>query len=292
MGININGLRFLLYAKQCGTDYSQTAMIGRQGLHLSFDQFKQVFVEEFLYDLPLPELKSMFQTKYAEGVLEFLGAKTVHSFDVSTYEGCTHTHDFNLPIDPEFHQTYSCIIDGGSLEHIFNFPTAVVNCMNMVAQNGHFLTITPANNYLGHGLYQFSPELFQSLLMPVNGYDHCQTFVHEGRDAKHWYKVNNPIRQKGIVNFSNNEKTLMLVMAQRTEILPLLQKTPVQDYELVAQKGNQAQPNQSSGGMAVLKKLIPVAIKRWLLNYLPKKLPDHTFRPFYPHKAAPHQKPS
>ena len=39
MGINVNGLRFLLYAKSAGVDFTKTAMIGRQGLHLSFHQF-------------------------------------------------------------------------------------------------------------------------------------------------------------------------------------------------------------------------------------------------------------
>ena len=33
---------------------------------------------------------------YAETLLQYLGAKDVHSFDFSNYEGATHVHDMNL----------------------------------------------------------------------------------------------------------------------------------------------------------------------------------------------------
>jgi hypothetical protein len=35
MGINKQGVRFLLHAKESGVDYRKSAMIGRQGLHLA-----------------------------------------------------------------------------------------------------------------------------------------------------------------------------------------------------------------------------------------------------------------
>jgi len=43
---------------------------------------------------------------------------------------------------------YTTVIDGGSLEHVFNFPQAIANCMNMVAVGGHFIGLSPANNFL------------------------------------------------------------------------------------------------------------------------------------------------
>ncbi len=41
MGLDINGTRFMLYAKTLGVDYSRSAMVGRQGLHLSPSEFKK-----------------------------------------------------------------------------------------------------------------------------------------------------------------------------------------------------------------------------------------------------------
>src|SRR5437762_12288642 len=86
---------------------------------------------------------------YAEEFLKYLGAKTVHSLDNSDYEGATHVHDMNKPIPGHLKAQYSVVLDGGSLEHIFNFPVAIQNCMEMVQVGGHYLGITPTNNFVG-----------------------------------------------------------------------------------------------------------------------------------------------
>lgn len=52
----------------------------------------------------------------------------------------------NLPV-PEVHKdSYTAVLDGGSLEHIFNFPVAIKNCMEMLKVDGQYLGITPVNN--------------------------------------------------------------------------------------------------------------------------------------------------
>ena len=65
---------------------------------------------------------------------------------------------------------YTLVIDGGCLEHIFNFPVAIKNCMEMLQEGGHFIGITPANNLMGHGFYQFSPELYFRIFSKENGF--------------------------------------------------------------------------------------------------------------------------
>src|SRR5438477_418150 len=79
-------------------------------------------------------------------------------------------HDMNEPIPDKFKETYTAVLDGGSLEHVFNFPVAIKNCMEMVKVGGHYLAITPANNFFGHGFYQFSPELYFTVLSKENGF--------------------------------------------------------------------------------------------------------------------------
>jgi len=47
------------------------------------------------------------------------------------------------------------VIDSGSLEHIYNFPVAIANCMKMVKVGGSFFIFNMANNHMGdvkHGL--------------------------------------------------------------------------------------------------------------------------------------------
>ena len=51
MGLNYNGIRVILYAKNLGVDFSLIAMIGRQNLHLPLCDFRKCQFEfEFMFD--------------------------------------------------------------------------------------------------------------------------------------------------------------------------------------------------------------------------------------------------
>ena len=64
----------------------------------------------------------------------------------------------NTPIYGSLKNRFSALLDAGTIEHVFNFPQAIRNCMEMVKVGGHFIQVTVANNFIGHGFYQFSPE--------------------------------------------------------------------------------------------------------------------------------------
>jgi len=166
MALDADGSRFLLYAKSQGVDFSRTAMIGRQRLWIDpqvRENLRDVLARnlaDFGYgNVDLGRLLAEADG-YAEPFLRLLGCTDASSFDASSYERATHIHDFNLPIDPQFKGRFTAVIDAGTLEHIFNFPVAIRNCMEMLTVGGHFLGITPANNACGHGFYQFSPDLY------------------------------------------------------------------------------------------------------------------------------------
>ena len=80
--------------------------------------------------------------------------------DASSFEGATVVHDLNLPITEALKGRFDVVCDAGTIEHVMNFPTAIRNCMEMVRVGGHLILGTPANNFFGHGFYQFSPELW------------------------------------------------------------------------------------------------------------------------------------
>ncbi|HZM69127.1 MAG TPA: hypothetical protein VFB95_02035, partial [Candidatus Cryosericum sp.] len=171
---------------------------------------------------------------YAEGLLRHLGARDVHVFDVSAYEGATHLCDLNRPVDDALKGAYSAVLDGGSLEHVFNFPVAIRNCMEMVRVGGHFLAITPANNFMGHGFYQFSPELFYNVLSEDNGYEIVRLLVCEVRRGGRWYAVRDPRILRKRVTLTNSVPVHMLVVARRKAAVPIFRETPQQsDYRVV-----------------------------------------------------------
>ena len=91
--------------------------------------------------------------------------------DISNFEGASVIHDLNKPVPDFMEGCYDCIFDGGTLEHIFNFPVASTNIRRMLRIGGIFLSVNAANNQLGHGLYQFSPELLWRAFGPQSGFE-------------------------------------------------------------------------------------------------------------------------
>ena len=72
------------------------------------------------------------------------------------------------------------MIESGSLEHIFNFPVAITNLAGMLKVGGTLFVTTPANNLMGHGFYQFSPELMFRVFSDENGFALRDVLLFEG----------------------------------------------------------------------------------------------------------------
>lgn len=93
-------------------------------------------------------------------LFKYLGFSNVESLDYSDYESPTHLHDMNLPVPQIFHDNYDVIYDGGTLEHIFNFPQSLINIYNMLKIGGIVIHASPSCNFVDHGFYSFSPTAF------------------------------------------------------------------------------------------------------------------------------------
>lgn len=171
MGIDRYNLEFLIEAYKRTGPFQKLATLGRQGLHFSEGDipFADRMIRESGIGLSLYEVNG--QHLYADNQLfSCLGTSETISFDASAFEQASVVHDFNDPISDQFDETFDTVIDGGSLEHIFNVPVAVSNLMRMARVGGHVMGMTPANNWLGHGFYQFSPEWVFRIFAPSNGF--------------------------------------------------------------------------------------------------------------------------
>jgi len=168
---------------------------------------------------------------FAEPLLRHLGAEHVDSLDASRFEGSTIVHDLNEWLPTELEQQYSLVFDGGSLEHVFNFPQALRNCLSAVAVGGHFVAVTPANNLMGHGFYQFSPELYYSVLTRSNGFQVDLILVRATHRRAYWYAVRDPQVVGQRVTMTSPWPMLMYVVAKRIDDQQPLGQTPQQsDY--------------------------------------------------------------
>jgi hypothetical protein len=261
MGINKNSLRFLLLAKKKGVDFSRTAMIGRQTLNLPEEHFLDVMQNESDLKLEKDLLIHVYRNRYAEKLLELLGAVQIHSFDYSDYEKATYTHDFNQLIPEEHKAKYTLVIDGGSLEHIFNFPVAVQNCMAMIQEQGHFISLTPANNYFGHGFYQFSPELFYRIFNSSNGFNLLEMYYCDDKFSKIWHSVTDPDKVHKRVTLMNQKPTMLHFLAKREKLKKLFETTPQQSDYQIAWEQNSTKDAKSNSPGRIVKNLIPIRLR-------------------------------
>src|SRR5262249_20214678 len=157
---------FLAEARAQGVSFRRVVTLGRQNLNADRRALAQIARRN---RLPR-EAVSLSLGHYAEGFLaHFLGAERIAAVDHSDYEGDVVANDPTEPVPAGLEQSCDALIDGGTLEHVFNFPVALANCMRMVREGGRLFIFTPANNQLGHGFYQFSPELFFRTLAPAHG---------------------------------------------------------------------------------------------------------------------------
>ena len=231
MGLNPNALRFLAREFKNGNRFTRTAMIGRQGVHVTATQLEQILNVEFKLNLPSHKVHQAHSASYADELFRLLGASIVHSFDYSNYEGATYIHDFNEPIPTKYKAHYSFVVDGGTLEHVFQFPTALKNCMELLEIGGVYFGVTPANNEMGHGFYQFSPELYFRAFSAQNGFHVDGIWLYEGRESPVWLKVSDPDTIHRRAEKVNSRSTYMLVRATKIAQTQIFSQPPLQsDY--------------------------------------------------------------
>src|SRR5260221_5885673 len=103
MGLDVNGTKFLLYARKYGVSYSKTATIGRQELLLTAPEL-WTNLSRFSVEASAENAEKLVNDSdgFAEGFFKILGAEEVVSFDASTYENASVAHDFNTPVSNEF----------------------------------------------------------------------------------------------------------------------------------------------------------------------------------------------
>jgi len=167
MGIPI-GLARLLFDECRKKPFKGSLMeLGRQTLFFSMKDLQQWAPHHGIsLDSSVPVKPSNIAHLAERGCIDdvtffsALGCSTVHSLDVSDYEGCTFNIDLNQPVPKELHNKYDIIIDSGTIEHIFHLPNVLQNIHSMLKTGGRVIHCSPTTNHVDHGFYMFSPTLF------------------------------------------------------------------------------------------------------------------------------------
>ncbi len=208
MGFTSHDVKFLLSAYELGLKDSSVLTLGRQGLFMTPGEVTSMLQAHGRAG----NLSKDKASYYADDIFESLGFKCIDSMDASAFEGASIVHDLNHQVPELLHGRYDLVWDGGTLEHVFNFPTAIANAMQMVKVGGHLVLVTPANNQCGHGFYQFSPELFFRVLSPENGFELIRIYM-TGEGGP--YHVADPAAVGGRVELLNSDGALLMVHARK-----------------------------------------------------------------------------
>lgn len=239
MGIDHLSADFLRACRKAGVAFDRTITLGRQQM-LDGDG-------------------------YAEPFLVSLGADQVESIDASAYEGATVIADLNAPLEPSLRRRFSAVLDIGTLEHVFDIGIALRSAADLVEAGGHYVAVSPANNWPGHGFYQFSPELLYRVFCADAGFRVRGAFVVEHRRRPRWYQVPDPAAVGMRMAWRNCHRTSLFVLAERTELRDLDGFVPQQsDYQArwsVAE--GDASTGPSSGVKAAVWGLAPGPIRRF-----------------------------
>lgn len=166
---------------------SKILVMGVQSLLTSVKEIKTDFMN---FNIPfneqaLLELKNS-RTVNALDVFRVLdGVKEVDALDCSDYEGANII--FNLNEDKNsIVSEYDLVIDGGTLEHIYNVANAMNNMNICLREGGYIYHLVPCAGWVNHGFYSFSPTFFTDAYGPKSGFklEYCKLLFKQPKGQK------------------------------------------------------------------------------------------------------------
>lgn len=168
------------------SDYKLTgalATLGHQRVLLTSLQVQRLFeIDRFTGKTQFSmEFHKRWQREFIDSRDFFgrCGFDLIDEFDVSSYEGA------NVPLDLNRLETpaaciglYDLVFDGSTIEHIFCVTNAISHLVRMTRLGGCILHISPCNNFVNDGFFQFSPCFF-SEFYEANGFKIESIYFHQ-----------------------------------------------------------------------------------------------------------------
>jgi hypothetical protein len=264
MGLNRNDVQFLLDWRGDAIG-GAVVTLGRQNVYLHPKQRRRLrsgrtsaWLDGYRYG---DFADDMFRQAF--------GFERVESIDISSFEDATIVSDIGEPLPPELHGRFDLAIDGGTLEHVFNYPVGIANLMRLVRVGGSIYTQNPCGGLAGHGFYQFSPELMYRVFCPENGFRiqfvriaFAKTISIEQTADQAVYDVADPADIGGRINLQDARPMTVMCLATKVADVPPFGKSPMQsDY--AAKWGGSAASSLNWKGRLI--ESIP-PLKRFLLH--------------------------
>jgi len=112
-------------------------------------------------------------------ILCALGVSSVKAIDISAYEGAEIVHDLNLPVPPHLEGAADFLVDGSTLDNVFDPAMALRNYTKLLKPKGRLLLVN-AYNTLESAYTLCSPPWFFDYFAE-NGFADCKVYLMMGR---------------------------------------------------------------------------------------------------------------
>lgn len=218
MAIDNNVATFLALCARLGVDFTKTLTLGRQSVNASAEELVASHASQGL-NLSAQDARHMCDADFADDYFAGLGAVNIESVDASDFEGSSIVHDLNEPFPEGTTGGFTAVIDGGTLEHVFNAPQALLESSSLVKPGGHWISYNPTDGMNGHGFFQFSPEFFFRGLAST-GFSEPLVLIKSIWQRKalrptKWLRVTDPAVLGERVSASSQGPAMMFVLARR-----------------------------------------------------------------------------
>lgn len=159
MGICFSFLKFFDVCYRQKALYGPMLVLGSQEIHETQEDILS-FAEQYSYKTLFinQTVRSLFLDRY--GILSYQDCDINDMADIQM--------DLNIPVKPELVERAMIVLDGGTIEHVFDIRQALRNIHDMTQLNGVIIHISPITWY-NHAYYNFNPKLFKAI-MAANSY--------------------------------------------------------------------------------------------------------------------------
>jgi SAM-dependent methyltransferase len=188
MGIARATIKLLLDEAAVRPFSGSVLQLGRQAIFAREAELRQWAAERAvtLADDAPPDGSPLAGMGYLDDAryLGLLGFHERHSCDVADDEKPTFVFDLNRPVPLELHGRYDTVINGGTIEHVFDIATVLRNIFHLLKPGGRIIHTGPSSNHVDHGFYMFSPTLFNDYYV-ANRYTILSSLLLEYRRDLH-----------------------------------------------------------------------------------------------------------
>jgi hypothetical protein len=151
-------------------------------------------------------------------LFRLLGIKRVAALDHSSYEGADIVYDISKPVPPELHNIADFIVDGSTLDNVFDPAAVIHNFADMLRPGGRLLT---SNMYSNHyEPYAMMPPLWFLDYFVVNGFADCKVYIRVATTPYNTFTIDieallDPARH--VSAFASPHEMATLVLAEKSE---------------------------------------------------------------------------